>query len=240
MKESAKKIRQELNMLIKSGTELIRLIGKDHAQFLSEYHEWYTRSLAVVRHLLPDRLADFERLYHIDNCKDIDSTYTIEDYLQGVIIEGFARSYVDKICYSKFANQVSILKSAVSRLDDILVNIQGILQVDLFDSEIDAAIDLKRNGHLRAAGAVVGVVLESHLSKVCQNHGETIPKTNPTISDFNDILKKSDIFDIPTWRWIQRLGDLRNLCCHSKDQDPTSDEVQELIDGVDKAIKTIA
>lgn len=143
------------------------------------------------------------------------------------------------ITSTKFANQIYILDSASSRLDDILANIQGILQADLFDSEIDAAMDLKKNGHLRAAGVVVGVVLESHLAKVCQNHGVTTSKKNPVMSDFNELLKKADIFDVPTWRGIQHLGDLRNLCCHSKDRDPTPGEVQELIDGVDKAIKTI-
>jgi hypothetical protein len=83
------------------------------------------------------------------------------------------------------------------------------------------------------------VVLESHLAKVCQNHGVTTSEKNPGMSNFNDLLKKEDIFNIPTWSGIQHLGAIRNQCCHSKDRDPTPDEVQELIDGVDKAIKTI-
>jgi hypothetical protein len=242
MKEVTKKIRQELDTLIKNGGELTQILGKDRIKFMSEYHEWYTRSLAVVRYLLPDRLAEFERLYHLDKRKGIDaSTYAIEDYLQGLsVTRGLQELNVDAIASSKLVNQVLILSSAASRLDDILANIRGILQTDLFDSEIDAARDLKKNGHLRAAGVVVGVILESHLAKVCQNHGVTVRKKNPNISYFNDLLKSWDIFDIPRWRWLQRLGDLRNLCCHSKDREPTPDEVQELIDGVDKAIKTIA
>lgn len=242
MKEVAQKIRQELDMLINEGLELGQNLTKDKMQFRVRYHEWYTRALPVVRHLLPDRLAEFERLYHLDKRKAIDvSTYTIEDYLQGLsVARGLQKLNVDEITLSKFLNQALILKSAASRLDDILSNIQGILQADLFDSEVDAARELKRNGHLRAAGVVVGVVLERHLAKACQNHGVVVRKKNPNISDFNDLLKSPDVFDTPTWRWMQRLGDLRNLCCHSKDRDPTADEVQELIDGVDKAIKTIA
>jgi len=240
MKETHKKIRQELDALVKTGTELAQSIG-DYSKFLLGYHGWYTRSLAVVRHLLPDRLAEFERLYHLDNRKNIDaSTYTIEDYLQRLsITRGLGKLDGNAIVTAKFLNQILILKSAASRLDDILANIQGILQADLFDSEIDAAIDLMKKGHLRAAGVVVGVVLESHLAKVCQNHGVTTSKKNPVMSDFNELLKKADIFDVPTWRGIQHLGDIRNQCCHSKDRDPTPDDVQELIDGVDKAIKTI-
>ncbi len=240
MKETHKKIRQELGALVKTGTELAQSI-EDHSKFLPGYHGWYTRSLAVVRHLLPDRLAEFERLYHLDNRKNIDaSTYTIEDYLHARCIPGgVERDGVVLLTAIKFANQIYILKSAASRLDDILSNIQGILQADLFDSEIDAARDLMKNGHLRAAGAVAGVVLESHLAKVCRTHGVAISKKNPVLSNFNDLLKKEDIFNSLTWSGIQHLGAIRNQCCHSKDRDPTPDEVQELIDGVDKAIKTI-
>jgi len=45
--------------------------------------------------------------------------------------------------------------------------------------------------------------------------------------------------DVANWRWIQRLGDIRNLCAHAKDREPTKDEVLELVNGVEKCIKTI-
>ena len=61
----------------------------------------------------------------------------------------------------------------------------------------------------------------------------------PTISDFNDALKDNGTLDTPTWRQIQRLGDIRNLCSHSKEREPTKDEVSELIAGVEKFTKTL-
>jgi hypothetical protein len=64
-------------------------------------------------------------------------------------------------------------------------------------------------------------------------------KKSPTIADYNDALKNADIIDVPNWRNIQRLGDLRNLCSHSKDRDPNPDEIQELINGVKKIMKTL-
>jgi hypothetical protein len=45
--------------------------------------------------------------------------------------------------------------------------------------------------------------------------------------------------DVPTWRQIQRLGGIRNLCDHNKEREPTKDEVIELIGGVDKVSKTL-
>ncbi|MBK8579609.1 MAG: hypothetical protein IPN78_15750 [Candidatus Accumulibacter sp.] len=75
--------------------------------------------------------------------------------------------------------------------------------------------------------------------QVVANHAIATKKQHPTISDFNDLLKNGAILDVPAWRNIQRLGDLRNLCDHSKHRDPTKEEIAELIDGVDKITKTL-
>ena len=53
------------------------------------------------------------------------------------------------------------------------------------------------------------------------------------------MLKDNDVIDTPTWRFIQHLGDLRNLCDHNKDRVPKKEEVDDLIAGVVKIIKTI-
>ncbi|MCK5600839.1 hypothetical protein KAR91_03160, partial [Candidatus Pacearchaeota archaeon] len=84
-----------------------------------------------------------------------------------------------------------------------------------------------------------GVVLEKHLSQVCDNHSVKIAKKNLSISDYNDKLKKAEIYETPTWRKIQHLGDLRNLCDHKKKKEPKIENVDELIEGVESIIKTI-
>ena len=70
-------------------------------------------------------------------------------------------------------------------------------------------------------------------------HNIKTRKKHPTISDFNDLLKNGGVLDTPTWRQIQRLGDVRNLCDHNKDRDPTKEEVEELVSGVEKFTKTL-
>ena len=139
----------------------------------------------------------------------------------------------------KFRQQLNIVKSIKKRFESSLFDIQQIVRADLFDSEIDEARELLKNGFLRAAGAIAGVVLEKHLEQVCFNHNIKIRKRNPHISDYNDMLKKEDILDVPTWRFIQRLGDIRNLCVHKKDREPTKEEVDELLKGVEKVTKTL-
>ena len=38
---------------------------------------------------------------------------------------------------------------------------------------------------------------------------------------------------------MQYLTDLRNLCDHDKESEPTADQVSELISGVEKVTKTL-
>ena len=138
-----------------------------------------------------------------------------------------------------FYQQLSIVKSIRERFQSSLFDIRQLAQADLFDSELDAAKELAKNKFTRAAGAVAGVVLERHLKEVCGNHGITVRKKNPQISDLNDLLKGENIIDIPQWRSIQHLGDLRNLCAHDKKSEPTAAQIEDLLAGVAKVTKTI-
>ena len=246
----------ELDRLVSDGKVLLQRLRnytdfKDLLEFAAEYHTWYTRGLGVVKTLLPERLDEFRRQYEAsEKRKGLNRlSYAIEDYLgaqsapsvwsgeEGDSVPSFN---VHGTAFMKLNTQVAIVASCTTRLDEILTNVRGVLQADLFDSELDAARDLLKNGHLRGAGAVAGVVLEGHLAEVCNHHAVVIRKKDPHINDFNEALKKADVFDVTQWRGIQRLADIRNLCDHKKKREPTPDEVEELIDGTDKAIKTLA
>jgi len=91
----------------------------------------------------------------------------------------------------------------------------------------------------RAAGSLAGVVIENHLQKVTKKHGITIRKKNPTISDLNDPLKNAGVLDTPKWRKVAYFADIRNMCSHKKDVEPTKEQVIELIDGANWLIKNV-
>lgn len=208
------------------------------------YQAWYSKSLPVVRQILPERYQEFIEQYKLDKRKDITYlTYTISDYLIGLrITRGWDKEdVVDTFSafFTKFQHQLTILISCLDRLDSVLADIQGTLQAELFDDELSAAEELAKKKHLRAAGALAGVTLERHLSNVALNHGIKIGKKDPTISDFNDAFKNAGICDVPTWRFIQRLGDIRNLSVHFKNREPTEDEIDEMVKGVQKVLKTV-
>jgi hypothetical protein len=135
--------------------------------------------------------------------------------------------------------QLAILKAVQSRFDSSLFDIRQLVQADLFDSELEAAKELAKNRFTRAAGALAGVVLERHLGQVCDNHSIKIAKKSPVISDFYGALKDAKVIEIPDWRFIQHLADLRNLCDHDKKIEPTPEQVNDLISGVMKVTKTL-
>lgn len=215
------------------------------ASFRADYQKWYTEAFAVLRQLLPERVEEFESFYKPDSRRKgiAATTYTIQDWLSGFAPapDRFGLKAFDESAavFMRYQLQLGILRSVETRFESSLFDIRQLVQADFFDSELDAARELLKSGFVRGAGAVAGVVLEKHLLQVCINHSISIQKQNPTISDLNDPLKKTDVIDVPTWRFVQRLGDLRNLASHNKDRELTGDEVKELIDGTDKISKTL-
>ncbi len=213
------------------------------SDFRSEYQGWYSEALVLLKQLLPDRLDDFIYYYKKPKTrKNISSeNYVIEDALQGLNITRNGEEIVgpgDAIPH--FRQQLSIIKSVQRRFESSLFDIKQLVQADVFDNELDAAKELNKKGFTRAAGAVAGVVLEGHLKQVCENHKIKVKKNRSGINDFAELLKKSDVIEIPEWRKIQHLADLRNLCDHNKDTDPSKGDIDELIVGVDKFIKTLS
>ena len=149
--------------------------------FATTYQRWYSEAKALIKQLLPDRLADFVRHYEKPKPrKDITfESYRIEDCLQGLsITRGWDKEKVvgPEGAIPHFQQQLSILKAVRARFESSLFDIHQLVMADLFDSELDAAAELARRKFLRAAGAMAGVVLEKHLVQVCGNHSVKISK----------------------------------------------------------------
>ena len=141
--------------------------------------------------------------------------------------------------FRSLKQQLAIVKAISNRFESSLFDIRQLVQADLFDSELEAAQALVKQGFLRAGGAMAGVVMERHLAQVCENHAVKLHKKAPTIADFNEALKKADVVDTFQWRSNLRLCDIRNLCDHNRDAEPTKEQVNELVDGVGKLTKTL-
>ena len=212
--------------------------------FKSEYQSWYSKAQAVIKQVMPDRLSDFVSYFDVPKGrKDISfQNYMIRDYLQGLnVTRGYEKMVVadGSAAIPEFAQQLHLVKAAKATLDSSLMDLRAVLQADLFDSEIETAGALAKAGYLRATGAICGVVIEKHLLHVCDIHGITVRKKNPGISDLNQLLRDEDVITVPQWRFNQHLADIRNICDHAKDREPTADEIDDLVAGAEKVIKTI-
>ncbi len=222
---------------------------KQEPTLLRDYTDWYTEAYQVVKFLLPDRLSEFENLYLADTRrKEMNGiNYTIQDWL----LTRRPRHYVDgrkdfdevTIVGSNLLAQIQIVESCLLALDSILMNFKKMTLSNLFDSELDGARELHKNGFLRPAGVITRVVLEKHLKEVCEAHKVKVTKKNrnkpPVLSDYNESLKKEKVYDIAQWRRISALTDITNKCCHDNDPEPTEDEVRELIDATERVVKTV-
>jgi len=219
-------------------------LKKNLLSFTENYQSWYSEALVIIKLLLPDRVNDFIKLYEKPkNRKEIKyGNYVIEDYLQGLTItRGWEKEKVvgPEAAIPQFQQQLKILEAVKKRFESSLFDIKQLVQADLIDSELDAARELNKKGFVRGAGAIAGVVLEGHLSQVCENHKMKVIKKDPSINDYNQLLKDNDVIEIQNWRFIQHLADLRNLCDHDKKREPKKEEIEELINGVEKITKTI-
>ena len=224
----------------------IKIVSNNKGVFESSYQSWYSESIVLIKQLLPDRFEEFKSLYETNpKRKELNAlTYSIQDWLIGIrsSFDNFRnKKHFDDLAITsmKFQNQVQILKSLQRRFESSLFDIKKLVQADLFDSEFEVAKELNRKGFHRAAGIIAGVIIERHLFQVCQMHNIKISKKNPTISDFNDALKNNNVIDVLIWRLIQHILDIRNLCGHNKDREPTRSEVEDLILTTEKVTKTV-
>lgn len=214
----------------------------DLPSFKMKYQEWYTEAKVLIRQMLPDRYEDFIKAYEVPKARGLIKydNYVIEDYLRGITQKNGVKLVVGlDAVIPVFQQQLNIFKSLERRFESSLFDIEQLVQADLFDSEVEAAKQLSKNKFYRAAGVICGVVIEKHLKQVCIDHSIKITKSKPVINDLNELLKKEGIVDTGTWRNIQRLGDLRNLCSHNGEREPTKEDLDDLINGVDKIIKTV-
>ncbi|WP_267422823.1 hypothetical protein [Methylobacterium sp. GC_Met_2] len=252
----------DLNRLIKTGGDLVlsmqheinpkstalTSLSDDEKKKLPsvkmEYQSWYSESLVLVKQLIPDRADDFISYYSPKpSRKDIThANYTVSDYLRGLTVTmgGGTVTIVDpKSALDPLVQQFNIVTGIKQRFKSLLFDIRTLAHADLLDDEIASAKELNAKGFQRAAGAVAGVVLEAHLGEVCSRAKISIKKKDPSIADYNEALKAANKLDIPGWRFIQHLADIRNKCDHKKLADPSSEEVNELILGVAKVTKTV-
>ncbi len=205
-----------------------RLLSSDIG---SLYQHWYSAARTLLYKNQPSRIEEFETAY-LPSGKN--AAPGIKQLIGG--------RYVTKPEQFKLMDliktQYDIIAAVPTHLKYSIFDVELTVYSVLMDDEITAAQYLHKNGFLRAAGALAGVILERHLKNLLRKHTPPIKyKEKDMLSQLNDLCKET-IYDLVAWRKMQHLIDLRNLCDHDKKREPTKDEVSELINSVSAMIKS--
>jgi hypothetical protein len=229
--------RRGIANLVAEDPDRAKLLKKPN--FGAEYQPWYSQALRLVEQLLPDRYAEFRALYKDERRKTLDiETYGVADYIGNYAPVNFRPGSSSERALNCFKRQIDIASTAENRLDSFLTDLGRAVHGELLDEELVGARKLLADGSVRAAGVIAGVALEAHLKKLVADHGVSFRK-KAMLSNLNEALKDAGVYDIPQWRRIQHLTDIRNLCGHSSEREPKPDEVEDLITETARIVKTL-
>lgn len=194
-----------------------------------EYQRWYSAARIILARNQPDRLEEFDQAYFKER--------TYEPGVKELCIKKHVTKEEQLQLMDLIAEQSDILSAVPSHLEFSIYDVELTAYSIMMDDELVAARHLLSKGFHRAAGALAGVVLERHLKNLLTKIVPPVKfRKNATLSPLNDLCKEN-IYDMVTWRKVQYLIELRNLCDHDKKRTPNSEEVSILIDGVTAVVK---
>ncbi|MDC4744251.1 HEPN domain-containing protein [Acinetobacter baumannii] len=134
---------------------------------------------------------------------------------------------------------IPILNAAYDDLKNgFLITFKQIVQSEVFDSELEQAKSLLENGYKNAAAVIAGVVLETTIKELCTNNGIDIylpdGKREKKLEKLNEELTKAGIYPLTQQKKITYYADIRNNAAHGKPENFDSDEVKDMIKGIEK------
>jgi hypothetical protein len=232
-------IEEEAKSLYEKGTAFISETSL--LKLRVKYEGWYTKAMALVKQVVPERTTDFCEAYRRKSKELTYASYSIDDYLHGLVVTRGGEPVFDVVeCFRRrLLVQIGIVHAAQGFIRSRLRDIRTELQAEILDGDVDGAAALLKSGHLRSAGVICGVALEAHFKSIAERRTLRSKRQKPTLGDWNELLKEATVYDIPTWRLIQHLTDIRNLCGHKAEREPRREEVEDLIRGTRKILKEV-
>lgn len=223
---------KHLETLYREGTTLAKKFAEEEEgdSFEEGYQAWYSKALPLMQHLGADRYAEFQSYYVVDPKYGwYNSTaYVIQDYFRERVSldEDFDAQAAAGRC---FRNQLAILKSIADRLSWSSLDTEDQAERGLQLAFLETARDLLKID-ARAAGALVGTVLETYLKKLATKHKLGFRKNSPTAREMVEALKTAKVLDVPLGSQATWLAELTDRS-RSEGETPTKLQVRDLIDG---------
>lgn len=115
-----------------------------------------------------------------------------------------------------------------------LTSIKRLVQAELFDSELDQARELLRSGYKGPAAVVAGIVLETAIRDLCNQH----EIANAKLDKMNSELAKAGVYTKLQQKKITALADIRNSAAHGDWQSFSDSEVSDMMRDVENFLTT--
>ena len=202
---------------------------------------------------LADQLVDIEKRKNPYN-----RTLVIgenNDYVDDAIILNWkvkVRNLLDKVCgehsqhfrqfeknenssfytnYENLRNLKAVFQAAREDFEGgYLLSIRSLVQAEVFDSELEQAEELLKNGYVIAAAVIAGVVLETALRELCNRQSPQIG--HGKLNKMNEDLAKTGVYNKLVQKLITTLADIRNSAAHGKHQEFEQQDVVFMIQEV--------
>jgi len=217
------------------------VVIRDRAEQRRSYQQWYSQAQLLVTAHLPSMAEGFRGLYYSpkDSNSEADAWlyFGIRSYLRTVPGYDHEKMFRDRFL-ADIEQQRGILSAIPATLKIRTLEIAAIVTADLVSGELNEARLLLEHGFERAAGAVAGVALEAHLKLLHEQSNMTF-QDNDTIVPLATGLRQNNVITLGDEKKCIAMADTRNKCDHKHKEEPTTDEVSELIDDVDRFVKRV-
>ncbi|MBW4662947.1 MAG: DUF4145 domain-containing protein [Chroococcus sp. CMT-3BRIN-NPC107] len=177
------------------------------------------------------------------------------DYIDDAIILNWkvkVRNLLDKVCgedsqhfrqfeenensshftnYENLRNLKAVFQAAREDFEGgYLSSIRSLVQAEVFDSELEQAEELMKNGYVTAAAVIAGVVLETALRELCDRSSIAYGKLDKMNAD----LAKASVYNKGVQKRITALADIRNSAAHGKPEEFKEQDVLTMLQGVER------
>lgn len=226
-------IAKKVNEVVRQGSHVLAGAGgpSDVVAIIRKYHVWYATCLGLVEANMPSRVTEL-----VSKNSEVDLSESV------ICASPNAADATLRLAAQKLRGNLAqisgIVASVPAYLEARLHNLELAVASAYVTEQIGEAEILLRAGHVRAAGAIAGVLLERHLRLLCDQHSPPIPYAvdKATIAKLNDPLRDAGVYNISQWRNVQRMADIRNQCAHAGIVDPRTEDVRDLIAEVRKFV----
>jgi HEPN domain-containing protein len=115
-----------------------------------------------------------------------------------------------------------------------LTSFEFLISADIFDSTLEQAKELLKNGYKDPAAMLCRVVIEDSLKKIARKDGIETEKKKASV--LNDELKNKEFYNQIQWREVQKWLDIGNAAAHGQFDEIKKEDVQKMINEIEHFI----